>query len=181
VGILNGKILALAFYALLLGLARAAVARSVNADSSGLQFCDGVFSHHLDWDQVDGFTVDRGALHVLHDSRFVDRLPLPGTHYGKDQDADGVAEQLQALRSASSSHGTSTCRARILGGIRGRLGLTVVRVEEDGSLTWLQGPAASDRLYALLRLTKKRQRAESARRAEATRIDNYATKRNRCP
>ena len=170
--VLNGEILAaVAFSALLLGLARAAGARSVVADSSGLRFCDGLFSHHLGWDQIDGFTVDRGVVHVLHDGRFVDRLPLPGTRYDNGQDAVVVAERLRALHSASPNHGSSTDSARILGGIRGRLGLTVVRVEEDGSLTWLQGPSpALDQFVAMVRLKRNRRRAESTRQAEAQRI-----------
>jgi hypothetical protein len=174
-GALNGEILGIALCVVLLGLSRALLARSVVADSSGLHFCDGVFSHRLRWDQVDGFTADRGVVYVLHQDRYVDRLPLPGTRRGNRQVTDELADPQESLRNASTGHDTPICRSRILGGVRGRLGLTVVRLEKDGSLTWIQGPSPAEEDLAALRLTRNRRRAESARQAEALRIDNAST------
>lgn len=174
-GALDGEILGIALCVVFLGLSRALLARSVVADSSGLHFCDGVFSHRLRWDQVDGFTVDRGVVYVLHQDRYVDRLPLPGTRRGNRQVTAELADRLELLRNASTGHDTSICRARILGGVRGRLGLTVIRLEKDGSLTWIQGPSPAEKDFSALRLTRNRRRAESARQAEALRIDNAST------
>ncbi len=102
-----------------------------------LDFCDGVFySTALKWDQIRrGFWPIEGVVYVLHqDPLYVDRLPnylWHGSATGTQELTPELADHLELLRNASTDHDTSICRARILGGVRGRLGLTVVRLEEN--------------------------------------------------
>jgi hypothetical protein len=173
-----GAAFGLAVGALLLLLARAAFARKVTADATGLSFHDGVWLHRLRWDEVEGVLAAEGGVYLLHDGRYINRLPLPGTRFGHSAANASIADRLTALRLATGGDEASVpCPVRIEGGLRWRLGTTIVRVEPNGSLTYLSGPrvlvglaASIDLVGTLLRLSSKRDEAEQLREAEAQRV-----------
>lgn len=173
VGVVSGSaVFGLAVGALLMVVARAAIARKVTADGTGLSFHDGIWLHQLRWAEVDGVLAAEGGIYLLHDSRYINRLPLPGTRFRHSADNASIVDRLTALRLAAVGDEASvTCPVRIEGGLRGRLGTTVVRVEPDGSLTYLSGPIVfMDLVGTLLRLSSKRSQAEQLREAEALRV-----------
>lgn len=158
--------------ALLMVVARAAIARKVTADRTGLFFHDGIWLHKLRWEEVDGVLAAEGGVYLLHDGRYINRLPLPGTRFRHSAANTSIVDRLTALRLAAGGDEASVpCPVRIEGGLRWRLGTTVVRVEPDGSLTYLRGPVAFvDLVGTLLRLSSKRSQAEQLREIEAQRV-----------
>lgn len=177
VGVVGGvfgraSVFALAVCALLLVVARAALARQVTADADGVSFHDGLWSHQLRWDDVDDVVAAESGVHLLHGGRFIDRLPLPGTRFARAAAHTTIADQLNEIRlSARGDEPIRPCPARIEGGLRWRLGTTVVGVQPDGSLNYLRGPVVMiDLIGTLLRLSRKRQEAEQLREAEALRL-----------
>lgn len=173
VGVISGSaVFGLAIGALLMVLARAAIARKVTADRTGLSFHDGICLHKLRWEEVDGVLAAEGGVYLLHDSRYINRLPLPGTRFRHRAANTSIVDRLTALRLAAVGVEASVpCPVRIEGGLRWRLGTTVVRVEPDGSLTYLRGPIVFiDLVGTLLRLSSKRNQAEHLRETEAQRI-----------
>jgi hypothetical protein len=172
--IVNGESIAwgLLMAGLFLFVARAALARKVVADFVGLSFNDGVRTHRLPWDCVERVVVSERRAYVLHDRRYIDPLPLPGTQFGRSTEIASIVDQLEEIRKSRSSRVVDPCLVRIVGGLRWRTRTTVVRMEANTSLTQLYGqpPDATSQLITLLRLATYRRQAESVRQAEARRI-----------
>jgi hypothetical protein len=161
----------------LLLLARALWVRRVEASNDGLRFSDGLVIHHLGWSDVDAIIVCprsffvQPAVQVLHHGRFIDALPLPGDGFGRRQrtELEAVAAALNEVRaSCGGSISDDWCPVRIVGGVRWRMGINVVRVDATGRLDWLIAPAPRTDLFVyLFRGSARRREAEAVRAQEA--------------
>ncbi|MCC5952786.1 MAG: hypothetical protein JJU45_11895 [Acidimicrobiia bacterium] len=107
------------------------------------------------------------AIHVLHHGRFVDRLPLPAAGVGRRELAslESIGADLVRLGASSKGSGlTDWCPVRIVGGLRGRMGITVAVVDPSGDFAWLIAPEPNIDLFAyLFRRSARRRRAELTR------------------
>jgi hypothetical protein len=160
-------------------LARAVWIRRVEASDDGLRFNDGVFGHFLMWSEIDGFVVTprsmkgttQPAVQVLHHGRFIDSLPLPSDRWGKEHrpGLQSVASLLVGLRESKEGDlSCGWCPVRIVGGLRGRMGITVAVVDPNGEFDWLIAPEPRlDGLAFILGRSSRRQRAESVRAQKA--------------